>query len=457
MGTTSGPTAPRHLRRALGTLEYFTLAFGSMIGVGWIVVMDDWLERGGPGGAALGFLLGGVLVWPIGIVYGRWTEETLTADSELAYTAGLFPNWGRFLVGWMMTLAYLVVCPYEAVAVGQLAAQIVPGLEQVPLYQVAGSTVYLPTLLLGLAVVGAITAINIVGVHHSSRLQNILTFGLLTTFVIFAALGLWRGEPANLHPMFSHEGTWGGVVSTLLVLQVVPYFLSGFESIPRCAEERAEDFQRSRFMGITLAALATGVFFYVAVIVVTAALWPWQQLTDERLATAVALHRAFGSETLVNLLLLGAVLSLVKVLNGCLLSAARVLFAMGRSDLLPSKFGQVHSRFLTPAVAVTTVGLLSAAGCFLGKSALVPISEVGSFAIAVGWFSASLAYACKPGKTPRAKRMLWGSAGAGVAGLLMAMKLVPFAPGGFTMWEYASLAAWMFLGSILWRRTRRAH
>ena len=35
-------------RRALGATAFFTLALGSMIGVGWVVVMHDWLVRGGP-------------------------------------------------------------------------------------------------------------------------------------------------------------------------------------------------------------------------------------------------------------------------------------------------------------------------------------------------------------------------------------------------------------------------
>ena len=42
------------LARKLRTTDYFTLAFGTMVGVGWLVVMDDWLARGGPLGAILG-------------------------------------------------------------------------------------------------------------------------------------------------------------------------------------------------------------------------------------------------------------------------------------------------------------------------------------------------------------------------------------------------------------------
>ncbi len=36
------------LRHGLTTIEYFTFGFGTMIGVGWVVLMDDWLTRGGP-------------------------------------------------------------------------------------------------------------------------------------------------------------------------------------------------------------------------------------------------------------------------------------------------------------------------------------------------------------------------------------------------------------------------
>jgi len=42
------------LARQLRIADYFSLGWGTMVGVGWLVVMDDWLMRGGP--------LGGVRV-----------------------------------------------------------------------------------------------------------------------------------------------------------------------------------------------------------------------------------------------------------------------------------------------------------------------------------------------------------------------------------------------------------
>ena len=62
---------PTSLRQSLGALEYFTFGFGSIVGAGWLVVIDDWLRRGGPGGAMLGFLAGALLFLPIAHTYGR--------------------------------------------------------------------------------------------------------------------------------------------------------------------------------------------------------------------------------------------------------------------------------------------------------------------------------------------------------------------------------------------------
>jgi len=63
-----------------------------MIGAGWLVVMDDWLGRSGPAGAMLAFGVGGILLLPVGWVYGKWVERLPDASGEAAYTAQAFPR-----------------------------------------------------------------------------------------------------------------------------------------------------------------------------------------------------------------------------------------------------------------------------------------------------------------------------------------------------------------------------
>jgi amino acid permease len=139
MGSAIKTTAQPALRRVMRAREYFTLAFGSIVGVGWLVVINDWLTRGGPGGAMLAYFLGGLALVPVALVYGRLTQRLPGAGSEIAYTEAVFPRPVSFATGWIVALAYLVVCPFEAVAIGQLLAFAYPQLNSFELYRMAMS------------------------------------------------------------------------------------------------------------------------------------------------------------------------------------------------------------------------------------------------------------------------------------------------------------------------------
>lgn len=63
------------------------VGFGGMIGVGWLVVMDGWLQRGGPIGAMLGFFLGASLLLPVGYVYSKLVITIPDANDRAAGAA----------------------------------------------------------------------------------------------------------------------------------------------------------------------------------------------------------------------------------------------------------------------------------------------------------------------------------------------------------------------------------
>src|SRR5436309_6633835 len=124
------------------TTEYFTLAFGCIVGAGWVVVIEEWLTAGGPGGAMLAYLVCGVALVPVALAYGRLARRMPESASEVAYTAAVFPPAVSFLSGWAMAFAYLVVCPYEAVALGRLVGYVLPAMNSLELYRVGGHPVY---------------------------------------------------------------------------------------------------------------------------------------------------------------------------------------------------------------------------------------------------------------------------------------------------------------------------
>ena len=94
------------------------------------------------------------------------------AAGEIAYTAAVFPRSVSFATGWMMLLAYCIVCPWEAVAIGRIAGYLFPALNSFELYRVAGKPVFLPHLVIGLALTALLTVMNYRGIRLSASFQN---------------------------------------------------------------------------------------------------------------------------------------------------------------------------------------------------------------------------------------------------------------------------------------------
>ena len=433
------------LARKLRLVDYFSLGFGTMVGVGWLVLMDDWLARGGPAGAILAYAIGGMALLPVGYCYGRLISRRPDAAGEVAYTAAVFPRWASYWTGWMMVLAYAIVCPWEAVAIGRVAAFIFPALNAAEIYRVAGTPVYLSHVVLGLALTAALGVLNYRGIRQSATFQNLATFGLFLLFGVFGAAGVAHGSAQNFAPLWSHSPG----LSILLALQIVPYFMTGFESTAKASEESHPEFPERHHLYAPLMAIAAGAVFYCAVIAVVAWAQPWQSVAGLNFPTAVALGRAVGRPWVVNVVLAAAVLSLVKVFNGNLVAGSRLLFAMARRGLVPRRFAAVHARFQTPAAAVVAVSLVAAVASLFGSRILVPITEVGSFAAGFGWMMACAAYWTM---RPSAADRVLAAAGAMVGAALMLMKLIPAVPGAFTRWEFVALGLWIVLGVAMQRR-----
>lgn len=449
-----------HLSRRLSAVEYFTFGFGSMVGVGWVVLIDDWLARGGPGGAMIGFAAGGLLLLPVALTYGRLVRMIPDAGAEIAYAEGVFPKWAAFAAAWTMVLAYAIVCPWEAVAIGNLLSRVFPAMNTLPLYTIAGKTIFAPRLLAGLVLTWAIAAVNLRGIRPSGIFQDAATFGLLAIFAVFTVFGFANGDPSNWQPLFARPGAGGAWLSVLLVLQIVPYFMTGFESIGKESEEAKAGFDPGDFGRTILLAAAIGCFFYVTIAAVASFVYPWKDLVAAHLGTEAAFERAFGSRVFARAIVFAAFLSLLKIFNGNFVASTRLLFGIGRRELVHPALSRIHPLHGTPRNAILVMAVLTGAASFLGDALLVPVTEVGSLAVGVGWLSACAAYFARsgrPGSGAPARDRALAAAGSLVAASIIAMKVLPAVPGSFTRSEWIAFGFWALLGVLFWtgRPSRR--
>jgi hypothetical protein len=96
----------------------------------------------------------------------------------------------------------------------------------------------------------------------------------------------------------------------------------------------------------------------------------------------------------------------------------------------------------------------------LGDAILVPITEVGSVACALGWAATCAAYLWlgRSGKLPLQSRLSGSQRSIAVFGFVVAaamllMKIVPAIPGHFTVYEWLALGIWIAIGATVRRST----
>ena len=66
--------------------DILVIAFGAMIGWGWVVSSGGWIETGGVVGAALGFVIGGIMIFFVGLTYAELTAAMPQCGGEHVFS-----------------------------------------------------------------------------------------------------------------------------------------------------------------------------------------------------------------------------------------------------------------------------------------------------------------------------------------------------------------------------------
>ena len=74
--------------------DILVIAFGAMIGWGWVVSTGGWIEKGGVVGAALGFAIGGVMIFFVGLTYAELTAAMHSVEGNMSSVTG---QWVRLV------------------------------------------------------------------------------------------------------------------------------------------------------------------------------------------------------------------------------------------------------------------------------------------------------------------------------------------------------------------------
>jgi basic amino acid/polyamine antiporter, APA family len=200
------------------------------------------------------------------------------------------------------------------------------------------------------AVVIALTLINILGVRQATIASNIFTIGKLVPMLIFIAVGLFFLN-SNAFALGPRPGTGPFSQSVLLLL----YAFTGFEmAVIPAGEIRNPQRDLPRALLFAMAVIATT---YILIQVVCIGTLPDLARSTKPLADAGQRFMGTAGAAIISA---GAIISVAGNLNITVLSASRVPFAIAEQKQLPSVFARVHRRFFTPhfSIMVTTALML---------------------------------------------------------------------------------------------------
>ncbi|HEU0177586.1 MAG TPA: amino acid permease [Blastocatellia bacterium] len=205
-----------------------------------------------------------------------------------------------------------------------------------------------PRAVVIVAVVVALTAVNVVGVRNAALFSDVFTVGKLIPLLLFIGAGLFFLDPGN----FSAPGPPEASSFSKSVLLLV-YAFTGFEMAMIPAGE-TRDPQRNVPFAI-LISLVVVAAVYILIQVVCIGTFPGLATSRRPLAGASELFMGAIGASVVTA---GVAVSVIGNLSVVILSAARLPFAMAAARELPKVFAATHARFHTPHVAIIATAAL---------------------------------------------------------------------------------------------------
>lgn len=446
--------------KVLNAWDILVIAFGAMIGWGWVVSTGGWIEKGGVIGAALGFAIGGIMIFFVGLTYAELTAAMPQCGGEHVFSYWAMGSTGSFICTWMIVLGYVSVACFEACAFPTIITYLWPGFLKGYMYTVAGFDIYASWLITTIVIAFLIMMINIIGAKTAAILQTVLTCIIGGAGILLIVASVINGTVDNLDgQIFAGTTTGVNIKAIIGVAAMSPFYFIGFDVIPQAAEEI--NVPPKKIGNILILSVVLAVIFYAFVIIAVGFVMnPGDIIASQEatgLVTADAMAAAFNTKIMAKVIIVGGMCGIVTSWNSFLLGGSRAMYSMAESYMIPKFFAKLHPKHKTPVNALILIGILTMLAPFAGRKMLVWISDAGNFGCCFAYCMVALSFMILRKKEPDMPRpykvpcyKFFGTMAVIMSGFMVAMYCIPGSGGNLILQEWLMVLGWSALGGVFY-------
>ena len=323
-------------------IKYFGAAFlvlNAMIGSGIFALPGKVAVNAGLMSPWL-FLVVGVVFLAVVLTFAELASYYDNSGGPVLYATDAFGPLAGFSTGWVLFVsrmtAFAANAGIMATYLGSLWEFFAGGI---------GRTLVISVVIIGL------TYANVIGVRDGVRTMAVFTILKVTPLLLLVVLGLQHVTGATLLPGGSLFFENMGGTSLLLI-----YAYVGFETLAVTAGETDKP-RHILPRALVTTVIGTGILYFFIVLVFVSVV----PAADYENATLVDVGRALAGPVGAVVITLTTVFSVGGNCAGSMISAPRLIFALGENRQLPRWFAHVHPRYGTPDHSILVMGGLALA------------------------------------------------------------------------------------------------
>lgn len=345
------------MKQKLGFMSIVLLGINMIIGTGIFLLPASVYQQVGTHSIFL-VLVTAILTICIALCFAEGAGIYTKNGGAYVYTKETLGEFPAFIVGFM------------GIAIGVIAWATIVNAFVITLFSTLG---IVPTVLLkniGITLfILFLTIINLLGVHFTKKVGNIITIGKLLPLLIFIGIGLFFMKPSNFENHIVVHNYSGAVL-------LLFYAFTGFESIAAASEDMLNP--KKNLSRAILLVIGIVSIIYTFIILITIGILGGN-LSNSSSPIAQAM-RVIAGDFGFMFISLGALVSMFGINLANSFVTPRGITALAQDHQLPSVFGQYNEKGV-PVIAIICSGLITWLIALSGSfEELVSITVIARFA-----------------------------------------------------------------------------